>query len=178
MKVLKNNFGKVDAIETTVNPYPRKHECENCGSELEYDKSDIYIGVYGSSHIKCPLCEYENMLDGNENDITLTKDNVEFPTHFHHTSKYTGAVDTCNNENIKKYVREAIEYFRINKSESHWFSDSGNTMVYVFRFDGDEEYEVVVTKDYYSTYIPFEKVDYGITSGENSIVYKLNKREW
>lgn len=51
-------------------------------------------------------------------------------------------------------------------------------MVYVFRFDGDEEYEVVVTKDYYDTYIPFEKVDYGMTSGENSIMYKLNKREW
>lgn len=168
MKVLKNNFNKINTIETKIKPYPRKHKCENCNSELEYDESDIYIGVYGASHIKCPLCEHENMIDDNEYNIRLTKDNVEFPTHFAH---HNNGVDTCNNENIKKYVREAIEYFRINKSESYWFSGSGNTMVYVFRFDGDEEYEVVVTKDYYSTYIPFEKIDYDI---ENNV----NKREW
>lgn len=179
MKVLRNNFGngKIDAIETIMNPYPRKHECENCGSELEYDESDIYIGVYGAAHIKCPLCNYENMLDGNENDIKLTKDNIEFPTHFHHTSKYTGAVDTCNNEYIKKRIREAIEYFRNNKNEFAWFSGSGNTMIFVYRMDDDEDYDVMVTNDYYSTTIPFEKKDYGITSGENSILYKLSERE-
>jgi hypothetical protein len=173
MKVLKNNFDKIDAMET-INPYPRKHECLDCGSELEYDKSDIYIGVYGASHIKCPLCGYENMLDDNENNLKLTKSNIEFPIHFAH---HNNGLDVCNNE-IKKYINEAIEYFRRNKEADYCYYGTGNTMVYVFRLDGDEEYEVVVTKDYYDTYIPFEKVDYGMTSGENSIVHKLNKKEW
>ena len=49
----------------------------------------------------------------------------------------------------------------MNKDEFVYFTGTGTTMVYVFRFTGDEEYEVVVTKDYYNTYIPFKSEDYG-----------------
>lgn len=161
MKVLKNNYNKVSAhiSEINIEPYPRIIECDECGSELEYEKSDMEVGVYGAMHVKCPLCGYDNMLDGNECDITLTKDNIEFPIHFHHTSKETGAVDTCNNKFVKECIRKGIDYFRENKDEFVHYTGTGNTIVYIFRYDDDEEYNVVVTDNYYETYIPFEQED-------------------
>lgn len=162
MKVLKNNYkeGQIAvAHESTIKPYPRKLECEKCGSELEYEESDINIGVYGAAHVLCPLCGYNNMLDGDEHDITLTKDNIEFPIHFHHTSKETGAVK-ISNEEIKNRIRNGVNYFRTNKDEHYWFTESGDTHVSVVRYEGDKDYEVLVTKDFYSTYIPFEEEDY------------------
>ena len=161
MKVLKNNYGKVAvAHETIIEPkYPRKLICDECESELEYEKSDIEMGVLGYMHLKCPLCGYDNMLCDNENNIVLTKDNVEFPTHFFHTSK-DSAVDICNNEQVKKYIHNAISYFRENKEEFAYATGSGNLTVHVYRYSGDEEYYVVISNDYYDTYIPFENEDY------------------
>ena len=164
MKVLKDNYNDGKAVashETIIVPrYPRKLECENCESTLEYDKSDLEVGVYGAMHVRCPLCGYLNMLDGNENDIKLTKDNIEFPTHFHHSSVETGAVESCNNENIKKEINRAIKHFRQNKDEWHWFTSYGNMFVLVNRLEGDEAYDITVTDRYWGTYIPFEPEDY------------------
>ena len=161
MKVLKNNFNTETNISkpNIVPRYPRKYICENCESELEYNKEDIYIGVYGASHIKCPLCEYENMID-DENTITLTKNNIEFPTHFNYSSEETGAKKCCDNENVKKEINRAIEYFRQNKDEWHWYTCYGNLHISVDRLKGDENYDVFVTDRHWETYIPFEQEDY------------------
>lgn len=163
MKVLKNNYKGIVTHESNVKikPYPRKLICEKCDSELQYDVEDLEEGVYGAMHVTCPLCGHSNMLDGDEHDVTITKDNIKFPTHFHHTSVETGAVDNCNAEHVKKCVKKAIKYFRENKDEFAYATSSGTTTVHVFRYTGDEEYEVVVSKDYYSTYIKFEPEDYG-----------------
>ena len=158
MKVLKNNYNQY--AEETNNDYPRKFVCENCESELEYDKSDISIGMYGGAFVDCPLCGYKNYLDDGENDVDLTVDNIEFPVHFAHVSAETGAVDCCNNERIKNYIRKAIDYFRTNKNEYHWFTCTGNLYISVTRHEGDEDYWVVVSNNYYDTYIPFENEDY------------------
>ena len=40
MKVLKDNYTKL-SINENNKPHPRKCTCEHCGSELEYDRSDI-----------------------------------------------------------------------------------------------------------------------------------------
>lgn len=156
MKILVNKYDK----EEQSNDYPREFTCEDCGSKLEYNKSDITIGVYGAGHIRCPLCKCNNMLYDDDEGITLTKDNIEYPTHFHHTSIENGAIDTCDNENVRKAINDAIEFFRNNKKEYSWYTMSGNLCVFVQRFDGDEEYVVWVTDDYHSTYIPFEQEDY------------------
>ena len=158
MKVLVNNYSKEDAKQ--LEKYPRNIVCEKCFSELEYDKSDITIGVLGAGHVKCCLCGFNNMLDDDEEGIILTKDNVEYPTHFLQISKETGAKDVCNNEFIKECIQEAIDNFRKNKDEFVYYIGKGNTMVYVFRYNGDEEYNVVVTNNYYETDIPFESEDY------------------
>ena len=178
MKVLKNNFDKIaTANGIIVKPRPKKLICENCNSELEYEESDIHIGVYGASHLLCPLCGYDNMTDDEEYNITLTKNNIEFPTHFHHTSVETGAVDNCTTEFVKNCVKEAIEYFRNNKNEFAFYTGTGTTMVYVFRYTGDEEYEVVVTKDSYNTYIPFESEDYG-SNNDRFQTFSIAEGEW
>ena len=159
MKVLKNNYIGVTPEEIEVNPFPKGLLCDGCGSELEYEKSDIEFGAYGCGSIKCPLCEYNNELWTKDECLSLTIDNVEFPTHFHHTSIETGAVD-ISNEEIKKYIQKAINFFRNNKDEFSWFTETGTLHIAVWRMDGDESYEVVVSKDHYATSIPFEEIDY------------------
>lgn len=163
MKILVDNYKKVNVeedIKETTPTYPRKCVCENCSSELEYEKSDLRIGAYGAVYLDCPCCGRDNLLDSHEDEITLTADNIEFPTHFHRTSTETGAVDMCNNEEIKKLIQSAIKYFRKNKDEHCWDSQCGNLYLSVRRYSGDEDYEINVTNNYYSTYIPFQSEDY------------------
>jgi Zn finger protein HypA/HybF involved in hydrogenase expression len=163
MKVLVDNYKKNDYVEMNnkyIEPYPRKMTCECCDSKLEYEKSDIKIGVFGCAYITCPLCDSNNFLDDGENELTLTRNNVEFPTHFWHTSMENGAVDVCNNTEVRDAIYKGISYFRENKNAESWDTAHGNLNVHVRRFSGDENYEITVTKDYYSTCIPFEKADY------------------
>jgi hypothetical protein len=110
--------------------------------------------------LDCPVCGEENMLEENENTIKLTKDNIEFPTHFWHFSKKAGAVDVLNNENVKGAIQKGISYLRKNKDEFAWFTSSGNTFVGIYNFKDDEEYMVVVSGDHYEASIPFEQEDY------------------
>lgn len=160
MKILKDNYNNIKETYQ-INPYPRNLICENCGSEIEYEKSDLRMGVYGCVHLDCPLCGYSNMLDENEESIILTVDNIEFPVHFHHTSTETGAVDCCTNEMVKEYIRKAVDYFRENKDEYDWGSHiTGNLYIHVYKYSGDEEYTIVVSNDFYETSVPFGEEDY------------------
>ena len=160
MKVLRDNFKQYTYIERNDNEFPKKLVCENCESELEYGKSDIFAGEYGCATVSCPLCGTVNYLDDGEHDLVLTADNVEFPTHFSHCSNYTGAVDCFNNEEIKKYIYKGIEYFRRNKDANFWFTCTGNLYICISRWEGDENYWIVASNDHYDTYIPFEAADY------------------
>lgn len=160
MKVLKDNYSEYEHNDAIDNKYPKKLVCEDCDSELEYDEHDIYNGEYGCAFVHCPLCGCENYLNDEEHDINLNMKNVEFPTHYAHISKETGAVDCCNNETIKEYIREAVNYFRKNKDEDSWYCFTGNLAVVVFKYEGDANYWVIVSDNYYDTYISFESEDY------------------
>ena len=163
MKVLKDNYTQTiteEEVKVEIKPYPRKHICEKCRSELEYEKSDLRMGVLGCMHLDCPCCGYEIMLEENEDTIILTADNVVFPTHFFHTSKEHGAVDVCDNETIKKEIRKGVDFLRRNREEWDWMTAYGNLYIDITRHDNDENYVVFVSNDYYETYIPFEDIDY------------------
>ena len=163
MKILKDNYNKATPILTKlqIEPYPRNIVCDMCGSELIYDETDLVMGEWGCMHIICPLCKHSNLLDNNEKNIVLTVDNIEFPVHFHRTSVETGAKNCCDNEEIKRQLRQAINYFRINKHEYDWGGHiTGNLFIHVHRYDGDEEYVVTVSNDFYTANIPFERIDY------------------
>ena len=158
IRILKDNLNK-EKMNKAI-PYPRKVICDSCGSELEYDESDLYIGEYGCVLVKCPVCGESVILDGNEHEITLNMNNIEFPNHFYHLSTDTGAVDACNTERIRGYIKDGIEFLRQHPDEFYWNISTGNLCMYVHRYEGDGEYCIVLTKDYYEVSIPFEDKDY------------------
>lgn len=158
MKVIENNYKSktkpVKNIPDTVIAY-----CDNCDSKLEITEEDTHIGWLGARFVTCPCCGQETMLDEVMEGITLTVDNIEFPVHFNRTNKNSGAVEIPN-EDIVKDIRRAINYFRTSNDDDWcWFTEHGEVFVAVYKLDGDDEYYVVVSKDYYSTYIPFADED-------------------
>lgn len=167
IKVIKNNYIKAKELSEEefnklpkIKPYPRRLVCGECRSELEYDKSSIRMGEYGCIHVKCPLCNHDNMIDDHEDNITLTIDNIEFPVHFHHVSEATGAKKRDTIEEVRNDIRRAVEYFRKNKDEYCFHTWCGNLFVMVRKWSGDEIYEVVVSNDFYNMEIYFEECDY------------------
>ena len=168
IKVIKNNYIKAEELSENefdklpkARPYPRRLVCGECRSELEYDKSSIRMGEYGCIHVKCPLCNYDNMIDDHEDNITLTVDNIEFPVHFHHVSKKHGAKERPNKD-VQEEIKKAIEWFRRNKNEDVYTYHTwcGDLFIMVHRWSGDEEYEVVISRDFYNMEISFEEEDY------------------
>ena len=137
--------------------YPVKETCEYCGSVIELDEDDLNIGQYGAAYYICPVCGERCMAD-NVDGITLTADNIDFPKHFNHS------VDgvKLTKEDVKKYIKDGIKFFRENPDSFTYVTGSGNTGVMVLNYSGDEEYLVVVTKDYYDMNIPYEKEDYAV----------------
>lgn len=91
--------------------------------------------------------------------ITLTKDNLKYPQYFMHESKYHDCKEV-NNEFILNEIKRAIEYLRLNKDDYTIELGSGDCYIFVHKYSGDEEYRVVVTRDWYETNIPFEEEDY------------------
>lgn len=153
IKVIKNNFEKEEEKTKTVTTF-----CNKCDSELEVSEEDTYIGWLGARFATCPCCGSETMVDEMDG-ITLTKDNLEYPKHFKHTSKYHGCKE-MSTDFILGEIKRAINYFRNNKDEYAVEFGSGDSNIHVYRYPGDEEYHVVVTRDWYETYIPFEAEDY------------------
>lgn len=154
MKVLENNYEKVARRNTTW-----EIVCNYCGSVLEVGESDIEYGEYGCSQITCPCC-------GNINDDLeaipekrLTVENLSFPKHFRHLSAEDGAADVFDKD-VLKTIKDQIKFLRQYPEESFcggWVT--GNLMSIVMRYDGDEQFIVLVSKDFYETAIPFNEND-------------------
>ena len=152
IKVIKNNFEKEEEKIKTVTTF-----CYECDSELEVSEEDTYIGWLGARFVMCPCCGSETMVDEMDG-IILTKNNLEYPEHFRHASKYHGYKEVST-DFILEEIKRAIDYFRENKEEYAVELGSGDCSIHVYRCPGDEEYHVVVTRDWYETYIPFEQED-------------------
>ena len=160
IKVLKdNNINKKYAKEKNNITFPLKIHCSECDSELEITEEDTYIGWLGAKYITCPCCGQEAMVDELDG-ITLTKDNIKFPIHFIRTTKGLRSVIEVDSDEIVKEIQRGITYCRERKSEHYWFTSHGDFFLIIFRYSGDENYFVMVTKDFYETYIPFEQEDY------------------
>ncbi len=120
--------------------------------------NDTYIGWLGARFTTCPCCGKETTVDEFEG-ITLTKDNLKYTQYFAHESKYHGCKEV-GAEVILREIRRAIKYFRENKDKFAVEFGFGDCHICVFRYSGDGEYHVVVTRDWYETNIPFEEEDY------------------
>ena len=160
IKVIQNNFNQSHLNKKVEIKHEVVHTvCSNCDSELEVSKEDTHIGWLGAAFVKCPCCGQETMvceLDG----ITLTKDNINYPVHFSRVNKDLRNVVEVQKDKVVEEIQRGIDYFRVNKNEYYWYTCYGDLFLIVFRYEGDEEYFVLVTRDFYETDIPFEKEDY------------------
>ena len=137
--------------------FPIKVECDYCGSTLMVEKEDLTDGEFGAMWYRCPVCKRRCMAD-EVDGIKLTRDNIIFPKHFSH---YIDGVD-ISPDDIKRYIKEGIDFFRENPSSFFYLTGSGNTVVILQNYSGDEEYAVTVSKDYYTMSIPYEDEDYAV----------------
>ena len=152
MEIIKNNYCSRHPIGFTSR---WNVVCDNCESELVVDREDTYIGELGCRYVKCPCCGVEISID---DGITLTSENLSFPRHYH---SFKDGVKQSN-DRVDEYVKECIEALRNSKDKNFYatHTGTGDTHVFVFKYDGDEEYVVYVGKGGYETNVPFEDVDY------------------
>lgn len=122
-------------------------------------EEDLHIGWLGAEFVTCPCCGEESMVD-EAPGMTLTVDNIEFPVHFLHTKFGERQCKDVSNEEIKKEVKRGIKYFRENKDDYIWYTMFGDMIMFIQRLEGDEQYSIYVSKDFYEGEIPFEDIDY------------------
>ena len=135
--------------------YPKYVVCGECESEFECDYEDTYIGALGCRYVRCPCCGGERMLDDGDG---LTVDTLRFPTHYFH---FEDGVKLKDSE-VDEFVKGCIKRLRESKDKDFYATSTGtgDTHVFVFRYDGDEEYFVYVGKNGYETSVPFVEEDY------------------
>ena len=134
MKVIKKN-------EVETSEYPKRIVCEHCGAELEYDKDDEFVGLWGMKCITCPEC--------NE-DCFVSDHRVEPPnwkvTFDHTNSDSAVAID---DEEIQEYIDKC--YAKLTSDEwkpgDHYLTGSGDMMIFGVKYE--DEIRVFVTRDYY-----------------------------
>jgi hypothetical protein len=162
IKIIENNYKKEIPEQNNENideNLPIQITCGRCNSKLEITKEDTHIGWLGSRFITCPCCGQETMIEELDG-IALTVDNLEFPVHFSRTNKDERNVKEINAEEIVKNIRSGIKYFREFKDQYIWYTRYGDLFLIIFKYSSDEEYRIMVTKDFYETELPFKEVDY------------------
>lgn len=123
--------------------FPKRIRCEKCNAELEYDKSDMFIGEYGLGYITCPCCK---------EIIPVTQERIKpiiFPDTFVHTDK-SNAKD-IDDKTIADAVEEIIEKMWGYKPGEWATFATGNC--FVLGYKTEDDINIVVTKDYYSDFI-------------------------
>lgn len=127
MKIIKANE---DYLET------RNVICPFCGSELEITDDDLDGDV-----LKCPVCKDEFHVD---EDKDFSANPPKYPRDFF---DFTNGVDVNNNK-IQEWIDDCVNHLRNNKSDTYSFVSSGNTFVFSFKSEGDNEIVTIVAKKY------------------------------
>ena len=144
MKIIQNNYEAPIIEEENFNII-----CEECNSVFEIEKEDCHIGQYGIAFVNCPCCGKENIID--EYSIDLNKNNLDFPTHYTHIATKNKETSFIENKEINNWIKESINWLEQNPQETFRYGATGDTFTVVFNHE--DEYWVVVTKDYYETSI-------------------------
>ena len=121
----------------------RQH-CEECHSELEFAFDDTYEGALGARYLKCPVCGRENITK--IETPKLSSDNIKFPKHFFEP----GGVDISDDQ-INDWVYKCLKVAEESDKPYGYFvqTGTGNTKVILMAYE--DEYDIVVAKDYYQT---------------------------
>lgn len=158
MEIVENNYIEQKANGSTKDEV-YEVECEYCNSKLKITKKDVNYGWLGEPYITCPCCKKNCDIDFLPG-IEITASNITYPIHFLKVNKDQRNVVHIEDSKINKSIQDGIEYFRANKDEYVWYTQYGDSHINMYRYDGDEEYYVVVTQDYFEACIEFEKEDY------------------
>lgn len=147
MKIIYNTFNekeqKFEENEIT---------CPHCKSILRISEEDFSEGEYGACYILCPCC-HKKIEDDKFPYFDVTRYTVSFPKSYH---SFKDGVD-IEDEEINKMVDECIRVFEEYPEETFRYHAVGNTFVAVFNHVEEDDYYVVVTKNYFDTYVDKEK---------------------
>lgn len=133
MKVIKKN-------EVETSEYPKRTICEHCGVELEYDKDDEFVGLWGMKCVTCPEC----------NEDCFVSDHRVEPPNWKATFDYINSATAkeLKNEDIQEYIDNCYKYLMNEaKPGDFYMTGSGDTMVFGFRYE--DTVDLYVTRDYY-----------------------------
>lgn len=135
MKIIKNNYNGENNIQ---------YICEECNSIFEYNDDDIFMDINSVEYVRCPCCGHHCYID----EETPTVDNIEFPKHFYKIGE--NAVKISDKE-INRYIKECINWLKQNPNEPFRYIGTGDSFVVVFNHE--DEYYIMVAKNYFDSYI-------------------------
>lgn len=141
MKIIENNYKCELAKDEEI-----EYICESCNSIFQYNDDDIEINEYGDEYVKCPCCEHKCLVVEK-----VTEKNINFPKSFYEFGgNNTESVDISNAE-ITMKIRECIMWLKKNPNEPFKYMAYGNMFLCVFNHE--DEYYIIVTKNYFDTTI-------------------------
>ena len=135
----------IKVLNKNVDKKIYRERCD-CGAELEFSFDDTCEGYAGLHYIKCPVCGKE--IFSSEIDAeNLDSSNIEFPRHF---DSLCNGVD-IDDETIQKWIRKCLKIAEESDEPYGYFvqAGSGNTQVILMAYE--DEYNIVVAKNYYET---------------------------
>ena len=139
MKVIQNNNVKKDKkIE-------ENYICEECNSVFVYDDYDIFADENGVEFVTCPCCGHSCVVY-----IPVTPNNIKFPKNFYQFGVREGAIK-IDNEEITFRIKEIIGFLARHPEEPYRYEACGDTFICVFNHD--DEYYIMVAKNYFETSI-------------------------
>ena len=139
MRIIENNFKYKQETPT------EEYICEECNSVFEYEDEDICIDNDNIEFVKCPCCGHKC--------ITYTPPTIKtikFPKNFYQFGVHEGAINISDSE-ITNDIRECLKWFEKNPTEPFKYIGKGNTFLCVFNHE--DEYYIMVAKNYFETSI-------------------------
>ena len=139
MKIIQNNYELYNTLE-------EEYICEECNSVFEYNDYDVYVDseTY-NEYVICPCCNHKCIVS-----IPTTEDNIEFPKSFYKFGEKEGAVKISDKE-ITSKIKDCIIWLKNNPKEQFRYIGTGDTFLCVFNHE--DEYYIMVAKDYFDSYI-------------------------
>ena len=139
MRVIRNNNVDIGITES------EEYICEQCNSIFVYDDYDIYTSQDGTNYVDCPCCNHRCVVD-----VPVTEKNIEFPKSFYQFGLTNSAVK-IDNEEITSQIKEIIVWLKRHPEERFKYYGCGDTFLCVFNHN--DEYYVIVAKNYFETSI-------------------------
>lgn len=131
--------------------YPKRHVCDECGAELKYDKEDVYVGVHGLEYIECPNCNTENVI--NEKRVAPPA----WPKTFE-AQDGTGCINN-NSVTVQKLIDDVVNELESDTIKPGEFVFAEQSGIFVAGFRFEDEYEIIVTGDYWIDYTESDFVE-------------------